>query len=1431
MVFTTPIGLPPKTAGLLLAGALALLPFRLSAAVTQTRTRFPDSIRAIAAPGTGSPHRPRLVRAQLQAAELAADQRFEVVLRLRNFDELQGRIARGELIAPAEMAARYFPLAADYARTVDWLADQGLSVTRTDPNRVAIFGHGSVDAVRQALQVDFARIAVDSAEYTSAVTAPTLPADLAPAVLGIHGLQPHVKPHRLGSPRPALSSGGTEYLPSQVAQAYGAGNLSYNGTGQTIAIFGGAYPSRSDLTQFGQRAGTPGDLASRVQFVPVGIGPEASPDSGLLDEVTLDAEWTAGMATGATVRVYGFNENNPAAFDEAYLQVYADLPSQPGMHQLSISFGYGEKEVARDYVLITAQYTAMLASAGVSIFASSGDTGQVIDNITQVSVPASDPSVTGVGGTSLASIGTGFTETAWSGSGGGPSAVFAQPAWQTGTGVPTQLGMREVPDVAAAADPNNGALIIRNGADVQYGGTSWSAPVWAAFCAIINQARAANAAAPLGLLNPKLYPLMGTAAIRDITMGPGNALMAPGFDRFTGIGVPNVAMLIQLLGNAGAAPLIVVQSGTRTVTVGQGTVFSIAAQGLAPLTYQWQRQPRNSTTWTDLPETASYVGTTTPNLYLYDATFAMNGDSFQCVVTNASGTAPAVTAGTLLVNPYGVTTLAGWPQQAGSSDGRGRTARFFYPGGMCIDASGALYVSDGGNSTIRKILPNGTVTTVAGSPVETGSTDGAASVARFNGVGGVAVDSTGNLYVADSGNCTIRKITPAGVVSTLAGLAGSSATTDGTGAAARFADPQNLTVDPAGNVYVADGAGGTIRKVTPAGVVTTVAGLPGNSGLTNGPVATARFDMPIDVALDTAGNIYVADYGNSCIRKITPDGTVSTFAGSTLTGNVDGKGTAARFDSPAGLAVDSSGNVYVADAKQDTIRRITPDGTVTTVAGLPTTTENIDGDFTHATFAGPADLAVDAAGVIYVADAGNNTIRRIVTGTFVVPTFTLRSPADQTVAGGQDVSFTIAATGSDPLMYQWYASPPSNLTLHDDATYEGTNTPTLTIHSASVVLDGLQYFCVVSNNAGGATSDKATLTVHGPPVVVQAPKPYYPGAGSSLTIQAATVYTPSSQGLAQYQWFLNGVPVGSVSPSDSIRLSNIQAGDTGTYSVQVTNAYGATTADVATVTLSDARVVNLSVRSTAGIDDQTLIVGFVITGSGDKTLLLRAVGPGIATLVPGALNDPKLRLVTSSGAELESSNDWDSSLAPVFTRLGASPFAANSKDAAIYRAIPAGAYSFHAYPNDNVSGIAVAELYDADDSAGTATVVNISARTQVGTGNNILIAGFVITGSTPKTILIRGVGPSLTRLGVSNALADPQLQLYKQSTSIASNDNWGGSTEMYTAFETVGATGFDSAYSKDAALLVTLQSGVYSAQVSGVGGTTGIGLVEIFLMP
>ena len=342
------------------------------------------------------------------------------------------------------------------------------------------------------------------------------------------------------------------------------------------------------------------------------------------------------------------------------------------------------------------------------------------------------------------------------------------------------------------------------------------------------------------------------------------------------------------------------------------------------------------------------------------------------------------------VTPGGVvTTLAGLAGTgAGSTDGTGSAARFYLPFGLTVNTNGNVYVTEYVNDTIRRVTPGGVVTTLAGLAGHAGSANGTNSAARFNGPCGPAVDSAGNVYLADSGNHTIREMRPVGtnwVVTTIAGLAGSSGSADGTGSAARFYYPNGLTMDTKGNLYVADG-NNTIRKMTPVGtnwMVTTIAGLAGSSGSADGTGSAARFNALNNVAVDSAGNLYVTDVLNYTIRKVTPLGTnwvVTTLVGRAgYLGSADGTNSSARFNWPFWVAVDSTGNLYVADCYNNTIRKVTPIGTnwvVTTLAGVTGYAAGIDGTGSAARFLSPNGVAVDSAGNVYVTDDGNSTIRK-----------------------------------------------------------------------------------------------------------------------------------------------------------------------------------------------------------------------------------------------------------------------------------------------------------------------------------------------------------------------------------------------------------------------------------------------------------------------
>ena len=307
-------------------------------------------------------------------------------------------------------------------------------------------------------------------------------------------------------------------------------------------------------------------------------------------------------------------------------------------------------------------------------------------------------------------------------------------------------------------------------------------------------------------------------------------------------------------------------------------------------------------------------------------------------------------------------------------------ASFNFPTGLAVDAAGNVYVADYGNDMIRKISISGAVTTLAGNGGQ-GSVDAIDSLSSFNGPVNVALDAQGNIYVADENNNKIRKIN-GGMVTTLAG-SDSTGYVDGPGATAAFFGPSGICIDSKNNVYVADAGNNLIRIVNTAGTVSTYTGTL-TPGADNGTLQQATFNNPAGMTLDATGNnLYLADLLNNLIRKINiPTGMVTTLAGSGDLGSADSLGTSATFYFPTSVAVDASGNVYVAEYVNNRIRKITPDGTVSTFAGTGKQ-GYADGQGTSAAFSGPTGVAVDASGNVYVADTYNNLIRKITPGGLV----------------------------------------------------------------------------------------------------------------------------------------------------------------------------------------------------------------------------------------------------------------------------------------------------------------------------------------------------------------------------------------------------------------------------------------------------------------
>jgi sugar lactone lactonase YvrE len=759
------------------------------------------------------------------------------------------------------------------------------------------------------------------------------------------------------------------------------------------------------------------------------------------------------------------------------------------------------------------------------------------------------------------------------------------------------------------------------------------------------------------------------------------------------------------------------------------------------------------------------------------------------------------------ITPAGVvTTFAGSATYTGWSNGNGSAAEFNDPFGIAVDSAGNVYVADQGNTDIRKISSGGTSTTLAGLPGG-GNSDGSGAAAGFNLPTGAAADASGNIYIADEANDEIRRMTPSGSVSTVAGAGGSGGAADGTGTSAQFYYPFGVAVDGSGNTYVADGENDTIRKITSAGVVTTMAGQAGVAGSADGTGSAARFNDPLGVAVDGNGNVYVSEQKNATIRKVTPAGVVTTVAGlAGSTGATDGTGAAARFYLPAGLAIDSSGNIFVADATADEIRKVTPAGVVSTIAGSPQSAGHNDGTGSAAQFYFPVGLAIDSSGNLYVADANNNEIRKV-TQAGVVTTLGGTAPPFRTPGQAAPLPGSSDGTGASAQ----FDSP------------EG------------IAVDGSGNVYVA--DTGNSTMRKGSLSAA--PQISAQPTSQFTSVGGSATFSV----TASGSSAISYQWSFNGSAIGGATGS-SYTVSNAQASNAGNYSVTITDADGSVTSSTVTLTVgtgsSGARLINISTRAQVGTGPNILIPGFYISGTGTETLLIRADGPALTAFgVSGALAAPALSVYDAAGTLVAQNTGWSTGtsantaqIASVSAQVGAFAFQAGSADCAVIVNLAPGAYTAHISGVGSTSGVALAEVYEVS-STGT-RLSNISTRAQVGTGANLLIPGFVVSGAGTEQVLVRADGPALSSFGVSGNLLQPSLQIIDHGgATVASNTGWSTSSnaaEIPNIAAEVGAFAL-VANSGDSAEVVNLSAGSYTMQVSGVGNTTGVALAEIYEVP
>ena len=461
----------------------------------------------------------------------------------------------------------------------------------------------------------------------------------------------------------------------------------------------------------------------------------------------------------------------------------------------------------------------------------------------------------------------------------------------------------------------------------------------------------------------------------------------------------------------------------------------------------------------------------------------------------------------------------------------------------------------------------------------------------------------------------------------------------------------------------------------------------------------------------------------------------------------------------------------------------------------------------------------------------------------VAPSITLQ-PVAQTVTVGGNVTFTSTASGSPAPTYQWRK--------------DGVALPGITATAASLTLTNVQlsqagvYTVVATNSAGPATSNAATLTVNPPaaaaPAFTTQPAAQTIGAGATVVFNgiAATATT--------YRWQKNGADLAIAgSTSQNLVLKDVTTADAASYRVIATNSAGSTTSNAAALTVNTVaatdvgRLVNLSILTAAGPGAKVLTVGAVVgplNFSGSLPLVIRAVGPTLGLAPPagfgigGVLADPVLT-INASGvtAPIATNDNWGGSPATVaaFKAVGAFDLPASSLDSAALPNASAGGFTVQVTGKNNASGLVIAEIYDASSArtAASPRLINLSSLTQIDAGSSLAV-GFVVRGATARTLLVRGVGPSLaTIFGIGGVMADPKLELFNNDTGvkITENDNWGGDAQLMDAAASVGAFALADIGTKDSVLLVTLAPGAYSARVSGVGTSSGTAIVEVYELP
>ncbi len=841
------------------------------------------------------------------------------------------------------------------------------------------------------------------------------------------------------------------------------------------------------------------------------------------------------------------------------------------------------------------------------------------------------------------------------------------------------------------------------------------------------------------------------------------------------------------------------------------------------------------------------------------------------------------------VTPAGIiSTFAGGGQDVNTTpvEGIAATSTFLSPNGIAIDSTGNLYVSDGNHKTIRKIRTDRTVVTVAGNGVQGFSGDGGpATSASINFATGLAVDLSGNLYIADKDAHRIRKVTTDGIIQTIAGTGqngysgdgglavnavlsqpnglfpdtagnlyfadmnanvvrkistdGKIATVIGTGAYgfsgdggqalnATFRSIFDIFMDNAGNSYVTDTFNSRVRKIDSSGTITTIAGNgAGNSFGDGGPATSAGLNRPGGVAFDPDGNMYIGDTLNNKIRKVTTAGTISTIAGTGVAGFSGDNGPAvnAMLDEPRGVAGDSTGNVYVSDYRNNRIRKIDKNGIISTYAGNGDCCSNSLGDggpAINASLGGVNGIAVDLAGNLYIADQGHARIRKVDTSGIIT-----------TIAGNGQYSYS----GDGGLATNAAINNPYAVAVESDGSVYISGPLGKPTQVRKVDPQGIITRFAGDDGQAGATNIPSPQTLATQVTLETVCNVAFDGRGGYFIGSETLVTKVASDNTISY--LVGNDPSaphlfgGDGGPALTARLSG-SPGELATDSAG--DLYIADTLNdrIRKVWFNPPtfQPLNISTRMRVLTGEQVLIAGFIITGTEPKKVILRGIGPSLGG-VGATVSDPTLEL--HQGSTTISTNDnWK--VKPDGTSQQAEIEATtipptNDLESALIATLAPGNYTAILAGKNNGTGVGLVELYDLSQGA-KARLANISTRGFVDTGDNVMIGGFIVGGTqgiAPAKVVARAIGPSLAAFGVQNTLADPTLELHDgNGTTLATNDNWklraDGSSQQAEIEATTLAPGNDL----ESALVQSVPPGNYTAIVRGKNNTTGVGLVEVY---